>query len=329
MDSLKDEKNPGGELKVINFIQRHRSQLGIIGLLIGLWIIFIITSPKVFLNPHAYGSIMRVVPITIILATALVFLVACREIDLSFSSIMGLSAWTFVSLFDRVHPIFAILAGLVVGAAAGCINGILVTKVGLPSLVTTLGMMFFWRGFIMIGTQGLGKAITEVKETPLYTIFVGKVGAFTTVHMFWAIAITFVFWIVLNRRKFGAYILYVGDNIESARMMGINIDLVKIGAFALVGGAAAFAGLISVLQNLVFFPVAGEGYLLVALAAVFLGGTPTWGGVGTVFGSFVAPLILGLIDTGLIAAGITGFWTQFIYGLVIVLSLTAHRVLRR
>jgi simple sugar transport system permease protein len=89
--------------------------------------------------------------------------------------------------------------------------------------------------------------------------------------------------------------------------------------------SAAFAGVLSVLINNTFWPTTGDGYLLPTLAAVFVGGTPTWGGVGTVTGAVIGCFTVGFINTGIIAAGLTGFYTQFFYGLVIILSLLGHR----
>jgi len=307
---------------------KYKLQLAVLGIFLILLILFMIASPKVFLSLAAYKAIFTTLPITIILATSLVYVIVCGEIDLSFGSIMGLSAWAFTSLLFSGHPILALLFGLGTGCAAGCLNGILVTKVGISSLVTTLGMSFFWRGVIMVGTQGEGAALVKIKGTPLYNVFVSRIAGFP-VQILWAIGFTFVSWLVLNRHRFGAHVYYTGDNKESARMMGVKVDRVKIIAFTIVGFASAFAGIMSVLVNLVFWPTCGDGMLLPTLAAVFIGGTPTWGGVGTIFGAFIGAFIIGFIETGLIAAGFTGFWTQLFYGLVIVLSLVAHKFLRR
>lgn len=314
---------------ILIVFSKYKLQLAILGIFLILLIIFMIASPKVFLSIAAYKAIFTTLPITIILAVSLVYVIVCAEIDLSFGSIMGLSAWMFTSLLLLgKNPILALLFGLGIGCAAGALNGVLVTKVGISSLVTTLGMSFFWRGVIMVGTQGHGAALVTIKGTPLYNTFVGRIGGFP-VQILWAIAFAFISWLILNRHRFGAHVYYTGDNKESARMMGVKVDRVKIIAFAIVGFASAFAGIMSVLVNLVFWPTCGGGMLLPTLAAVFIGGTPTWGGVGTVFGAFFGAFIIGFMETGIIAAGLTGFWTQLVYGLVIVLSLLAHRFLRR
>jgi simple sugar transport system permease protein len=113
----------------------------------------------------------------------------------------------------------------------------------------------------------------------------------------------------------------VGDNVESARLMGVNVMRTKVMVFALVGMVAAFAGLVVSLEVLYFWPTLGEGYLLNTLASVFLGGTSVFGGSGTIFGTFIASYIIGSINGGIVAAGLGGQWTQLIYGFIIVVSV--------
>ena len=107
--------------------------------------------------------------------------------------------------------------------------------------------------------------------------------------------------------------------------MGINVERVKTMAYVYMGIAAAVAGVFSTLINSTFYPTTGDGYLLSVLAAVFVGGTPTWGGVGTVVGGVIGAFSVGFIETGIIASGLTGYYTQFFYGLIIILSLISHR----
>jgi simple sugar transport system permease protein len=111
--------------------------------------------------------------------------------------------------------------------------------------------------------------------------------------------------------------------------MGVNVARVKVMVFAIVGVVAAFAGLVVSLELLYFWPTMGEGYLLNTLASVFLGGTSVFGGAGTVFGTFVASFIIGAINAGIVAIGLTGFWTQLIYGLIMVISVMIQSVLSK
>jgi simple sugar transport system permease protein len=111
--------------------------------------------------------------------------------------------------------------------------------------------------------------------------------------------------------------------------MGVNVARTKLLVFAIMGVAAAFSGLVASVEVLYFWPTLGEGYMLSTLSSVFLGGTSVFGGAGTIFGTFVASFIIGAINAGIVASGLTGFWTQLIYGLIIIISVSMHAVLRR
>src|SRR5437667_434967 len=164
-------------------------------------------------------------------------------------------------------------------------------------------------------------------SSDIHTLLVGRIGS-VPVQLVWGLVFAAIGVVLFTRHRFGAQVACVGDNIEAAREMGINVRRVKTLVFAYVGLASGFAGVLSILINNNFFPTVGDGYLLGVLAAVFVGGTPTWGGVGTVAGSVVGALTVGSIETGIVAAGLTGYFTQFFDGIVIVLSLVTHRITR-
>jgi ribose/xylose/arabinose/galactoside ABC-type transport system permease subunit len=255
----------------------------------------------------------------------MVFVVTSGEMDLSFGSVMGFAglAFAYVTTWTS-KPLLGLIACFAVAAIWGFVNGILVTRLKLSSLVSTLGMMFFLRGVIMVLTQGNATPLTQLKDTAFYNIFAGRLGGFP-VQMLWAIAILLLLSFLYNRSRFGVHVHFVGDNRESAREMGVKVNRTIILTFVLVALAAAFSAIVSALINENFWPSTGDGYLLVVLAAVFLGGTPTWGGVGTILGGFLGALVIGFLETGIIAAGLTGFWTNLVYGLIIILSIISHR----
>lgn len=307
------------------WLSQNRRGLSAFAIFLGLWIVFLITAPGTFTNPQAYRAIFTTLPVDIILAVSLVFVVTSGESDLSFPSVFGLSAYAFALLAsNEISPVIGLLAALLVGATCGLVNGLLITQLGLSSLVATLGMNFFLRGLINVLTQGIGIPLTSLIDTPFYNVFVGQIGDIPTA-VIWALVVVVICLILFNRHKLGAHVAIVGDNPESAKEMGINVARTKIMVYVIVGLCAAFAGVLSSLINSTWWPTAGDGYLLRTLAAVFIGGTPTWGGVGTVAGAVFGAISVGFIETGLIGAGLTAFWTQFAYGLVIILALIGHR----
>ena len=312
---------------VSRIISQNRRALSALVVFILEIVFFNIASPKVFSNPLIYTSVFTSLPISIILTMPLVFVVTAGEIDLSFPSVIGVSAWGFAACVQaNLGPVVGLVVALLIGALAGLLNSLLITKVGLSALVSTLGMNFLLRGVIQIGTQGNGIPLTSITDSAFNQLLVGaRLFDVLPIQMVWGVLFAAVGWWLFNRHQFGAHICCVGDNQESAREMGINVNRVKTMAFIYVGIAAALAGVFSVMINNIFWPTTGDGYLLGTLAAVFVGGTPTWGGVGTVVGAVIGAFIVGFIETGLIASGFTGFYTQFFYGLVLILSLVGHR----
>jgi ribose/xylose/arabinose/galactoside ABC-type transport system permease subunit len=307
------------------FVRDNRRPLSALVFFVVLIAIFMVANPRLFLNSQIYNAVFVSLPISIILVVPLVFIVTTGEIDLSFPSVVGICAWAFAAGIQAgINPILCFLAMLVVGVVAGLVNGFLVTRVKLSSLVATLGMNFLLRGLIYIGLQGYGITVSQLRDTTFFNFFVGDFNGFP-VHMIWGTLFAAVGWSLFSRHRFGAQVAAVGDNQDSAKEMGINVNRVKTTAFVYMGLAAALAGLLSTLINATFYPTTGDGYLLPVLAAVFVGGTPTWGGVGTVVGGVIGTFIVGFIETGIVGSGLTGYYTQFFYGLVIILSLVSHR----
>jgi ribose/xylose/arabinose/galactoside ABC-type transport system permease subunit len=308
------------------FISRNRRAASALVVFLVMMALFMASSPEVWLSSTtAYTAVFVSLPVSIMLAVPLVFVVAAGEIDLAFPSVFGLSAYAFALCVQRGGgPWLGLVLALLTGAMAGWVNGLLVTRAKLSSLVSTLGMNFLLRGLINLSTQGIGIPLTSLRDTPFYQFMTGEIAG-VPVQMIWALLAAILGVILFNRHRFGADCCAVGDNQESAREMGISVERTKSWAYIYIGISAALAGVISSLINSTFWPSAGDGYLLSTLAAVFVGGTPTWGGVGTVTGAVIGCFTVGFMQTGIIAAGLTGFWTQFFYGLVIILSLLGHR----
>jgi simple sugar transport system permease protein len=179
----------------------------------------------------------------------------------------------------------------------------------------------------MVVTERPGLGMTPVRQTILYPLLVGRIGGVIPMQFIWMIIIAIVVWFFLNHHQFGAHVYLTGDNEDSARLMGVDVDRTKILTFAIVGVTAAFAGF--VVSEVLSSGLRWVKVLLNTLASVFLGGTSVFGGTGTVFGTFVAAFIIAIINPGIVAAGWTAYWTQLIYGLIIVVSVSLQAVLRR
>ena len=130
--------------------------------------------------------------------------------------------------------------------------------------------------------------------------------------------------VILHRTVLGDGIRFIGDNKEAARMMGLPVRCTRIGVFVLAGITAAFSGVLSCMELGNWWPTQGEGYLLLVFASVFLGGTSVYGGRGTLWGSLAGAMVIGMIEAGLVSAGLSGFWTRFVHGLVLVSSVVFY-----
>ncbi len=316
--------------QVYRFVRNNASQIGIMSVLILMMGVLIFAAPKTFQSKEIYASLMFSVPLYGIIALPLTMVVIAGEIDLSFGSIMAVGMVGFWFVYDKTGSVeLAFVTSMVTGFLAGLSNGIIIVRLGIPSLIATIGTMFFWRGFVQVTTQGSMKTFFELRKATLSHILVSKTSDFWKHEFFWMIAVAVVVWIVQNRHQFGAHIYLIGDNENSARLMGVNVDRTRMLMFAWVGLASAFAGVMSSLQLSTFFPTLGDGNLMPTLSSVFLGGTSVFGGAGTIFGTFVGCFVFGAIKPGLIAVGMTGYWTQLINGSVIVASVAMHMFLRR
>jgi simple sugar transport system permease protein len=319
------------------FIRTNGAQLGILGVFFGLWIIFIVLAPTTFLSPQIYFAFMSTIPFFAIMAIPLTMVIIAGEIDLSFPSITAMGMVAFSYTYNAtaiigdvsIRVVLAFIAALLAGAIIGWINGMIIVKFGIPSLVATIGTQFFWRGAVLVLTQGANYTLSYIRGTFLYTALVGKIGGYFPMQMLWLVIITILGWVLLNRHKFGAHIYLIGDNVQSAKLMGVNTGLRRIQVFMLIGLVSAFAGVVASFHVAYFWPNMGDGYLLQTLSSVFLGGTSVFGGTGTILGTFIGAFIIGAIQAATVAVGLTGFWTQLIYGLVIVLSVIMNTYLRK
>ncbi len=320
--------------------RQYGLQIGITCVLLVIWGLFVLGAPETFLQSNIYAAYMSTIPFFAVIALPLTLIVIAGEMDLSFPSVMGVGMVAFTNVWLLTGRVgLAFIASLLAGAVVGFLNGVIVVKLKIPSLVATVGTQFFWRGFVLVVTNAGGVSLVPLKQAPLRQALVGRLGGYLPAQMLWAIVVALLVWVFLNRHKFGAHVYLIGDNVESARLMGVNVDRTRMINFAILGMAAAFGGVLSSLEQSYFWVSLGDGYLLKTMASVFLGGTSVYGGVGTVYGTFIGCLIIGAIEAGIVAVGkielfglvikLSGFWTQLIYGLIIVISVSLQNILSR
>lgn len=269
-----------------------------------LILLFLMTAPTAFSSYQICMSFLASVSPPLIAALGLTLVVVAGEIDLSFPSAMAFSGYVFCILFQQFDLTFlAVFAALGVGVMMGFVNGLVMTQLGMPSLIGTLAMLFFWGGFLTVVSGGISIAIPTIRDIWVHAVLAGRIGVLP-VQFLWTLALAVVIWFILNRHRFGESLLFIGDSRKVARVVGIATDREKIRLFTLMGGLSACAGVILTLDTGPYISPAGMGYLLIVVAAVFIGGTSILGGSGKVIGTVSGSLIVAVIKAGSVASGI-------------------------
>ena len=284
--------------------------------------IFMITAPRAFLDYKIYMAFLSTIPFSLVMALGLTFVIIAGEIDLSFTSVMAFSGFIFTYVFIHTgSTILAFIASLTAGLFAGFINGIIVAKVKVPSIIATLGTQFFWAGLAVVLSSGRSLIINDIRPSFIYKIFVGRIGGIVPAQAVWAFGLAIILSFILNKHRFGESVMFLGDNRDTAKMMGVNVDKTLVQIFMLSGVLAAFSSVLLACEMVTWWATQGPGFLLITIAAVFIGGTSIYGGEGTMFGTVVGAFIIGSITAGIVASGVGGFWTQLVVGLVLLLAV--------
>ena len=305
------------------------SQIGITAAFVLLWAVFVVLAPRTFLDFPIYQSFAQTTPFFAIVAMLLTMVIVAGDIDLSFGSTMSLGMVGFVAAWKATGSVeLGIAAALAVGVTCGLFNGLVVTYIGIPSLVVTIGTQFLYRGLAVALVSGKQFPLVATSSSPSYDLLVGKLFGIP-MEFVWLILIAIATWLLLNRHRLGQNAYSIGDNAQASALMGIPIRRTRITLFVLVGAAAAFAGLLNSLQVVNYYPAVGDGYLLPTLAAVFVGGTSVFGGRGSVWGTFLGAFMIGGISAGLVAIGLSDYYPQVVYGAVVLVSVSIHALLRR
>lgn len=305
----------------------HVEGLPIILVFILLVLLFVVFAPRVFLHWPIYLSFLTTVPPMLVLSIGLTLVVSAGEIDLSFPSTLAFSGFLFsVCTTSLGSPWLGLVAALAGGALIGFVNGVLVACVGVPSIIVTIGTQFFWAGAASILSGGLSDALQQLDGSVIADIFTGDLFGFLPMQFLWALGLAVFVWFILNRHRFGEHILFIGDSRQVARVAGINVVRETIKLFVVMGLLGGFAAVLLTLENLNYFSTQGQGYLLPALAGVFIGGTSVFGGTATIVGTFFGTFIIGMLEAGIVATGIAGFWVQAIEGIIFVSAVVLHLV---
>ena len=287
-----------------------------------------------FLTVPNLRNILLQISVNLCLSIGMTLIILTGGIDLSVGAMLGLAGAMAAGLLKnglvlkvfgvvlQFTPFGAMVAGILVGLVLGWFNGIAITRFKLPPFVATLGMLSIARGLTMLWTGGF--PITSLGAT---FGFIGA-GFFLGVPMaVWiSAALVGIFYFISKRTTLGRYIYAVGGSEKATAFSGINVNRVKVAVYALGGALAAVAGLIVTARLDAADPKAGLGYELDSIAAVVIGGTSLSGGRGSILGTVLGCLIIGVLNNGLFLLDVSPFWQQVVKGFVILAAVAADKM---
>jgi ribose transport system permease protein len=299
-----------------------------IPLLVALIVIcvFLSVNSDFFLTKDNIMNVLRQSSIEMIAALGMTVALLAGQVDLSIGSLLAIVGIAMVTIYNGTGSVtLAISAGILIGALIGLINGFLVTKTKINSLIATLGMMAMLRG---IGYLTTNARAVQTNGTSLKLIGTGYIGPFPIPVLIAALVLIAIYYL-LNHTTFGRYVYAVGGNEKAALSSGLPVVKIQIWVFIICSVTAAISGLITTGRLNSFQPTIGSGFELNVIAAVILGGTRLTGGEGKISGTVLGVLILGVLSNGLVLLDVNSFWQEVVRGAVIILAVILDEYRKR
>lgn len=296
----------------------------LIGLLI-LVIIVSVLSPTFFTISNLL-NVFRQTSINAIIAAGMTFVILTGGIDLSVGSILAFSGAVAASMLaSGSSVIVATIVAVVIGAVSGFANGIVISKGKLQPFIATLATMTILRGLTLVFTDGKPVSIGTTNNAISFgKIGGGQIAGIPTPAIIMVLAFALCFYI-LTQTKMGRYVYALGGNEEATKLSGLDTDKIKTYVYTISGILAAIAGVIVTARLYSAQPTAGSGYELDAIAAVVLGGTSLSGGQGTIIGTVIGALIIGILNNALNILDVSSYYQMIVKGIVILIAVLLDR----
>jgi inositol transport system permease protein len=311
---------------VMAFIRKYL----IIFIFLGMCLLLAIFSPNnSFLQPQNLINVVRQISVIGLLALGVMLCIIAMGIDLSLGSVLGFAAVVAASLVQQpgwkealwpglqLPAIAAVLAGLGVGLLLGGVNGGLIAAFRIPPFIATLGMMTMARGFAYIYSNG--RPVSTLNDDFLWLGGGDILGIPVPIVIFGIVIIATH--MMLNYTRFGRHIYAIGGNEVAARVSGVNLGRTKVGIYMFSGLMAGLGGVVLTARVQSATPALGMGYELDAIASAVIGGTSFAGGIGTVWGTVVGALIIGVMNNGLDLLNVSPFYQQVVKGVIIIVAI--------
>lgn len=285
-----------------------------------------------FLNPANLSLITQQVAVVGTLAIAQTLIILTAGIDLSVGAVMVLSSMVIAqfTVQNGVSPVLGLIAGLLVALAAGALNGFLVTRLRLPPFIVTLGTLNVFVALTLLYSNGAtvrGGDMPDLLTWTGTTFSIGGVNFTMGVLMMLVLYVVIAF--ILSQTAWGRHVYAVGDDKEAARLAGISVSRVLMSVYLAAGAILAIGAWIQIGRSNAASPNAGTDLNLDSITAVVIGGTSLFGGRGTIWGTLLGALIVGVFRNGLSLAGLDVLWQTFAVGVLIVLAVSVDQWIRK
>lgn len=316
------------ELKNVKNISKLKSINGL-GVLLAFIILCTFLSIKAdnFLTLDNIFVVVRQAVWVGIIAIGMTFIISTGGIDLSVGSILGFCGLISAILITGGTNVFlAILLSLVVGTVIGYINGILISKIKLPPFIATMAMMSILRGLMYVYTKGVPIYGLSIPE---FTFLAQGYIAGIPVPILILLVLVAIFYYLMYYSKYGRYVLSIGSNEEASKLVGINVERIKVSVYVITGFLCALSGVLLTARSEAALVDVGTGYELDIIAAVIIGGTKMSGGKSNLLGTILGAILMCTIRNGLNLLKISSLWHQVVIGLVILIAVIADNVSNR
>ena len=320
--------------KTQRFLHLYPTTVPFVVLLLGL-VLGVTVNYAHFVTGSNLSTVLTQVTIVGILAIAQTLVILTAGIDLSVGVMMVISSVVMgrLAVYDGVPVILAFPLGLLSGAACGYVNGTLVTRMQMPPFIVTLGTLSVIGALLIFYSQSETINMQQLEATGPFLQLMGVPfqigGARIILASFLLILLAIIVWYVLNRTAYGRHVYATGDDPEAARLAGIDTDRILLSVYVLAGLISAIAGWALIGRIGAISPTAGANANLDSITAVVIGGTSLFGGRGSIIGTLIGALIVGVFRSAVSLAGLDVLWQEFAIGVLIIVAVALDQWIRR
>jgi fructose transport system permease protein len=328
-----DRDDKGLVQRLRNFLRRNPTMIPALVLIMAI-LIFGMVAPR-FLGVGALSTVLKQVTVTGFVALAQTLIILTAGIDLSVGAILVVSSLVMANLavFSGVPVPLAVGIGVILGGLMGAVNGLLITLMRLPPFIVTLGTLSIFEALKLAYSKSESVRNVDIEAQAPGLLWFGQGfnlgGASISYGGITLILLAAILWYVLNHTAWGRHVHAIGDDPDAAMLSGIRVDRTLVSVYAVAGLICGFAAWIAIGRVGSVSPVAFADVNLASITAVVIGGTSLFGGRGSIIGSVLGAMIVGVFITGLSLAGVDDYWQKFAAGCLVIIAVAMDQRLRR